>query len=58
MELCPKKETVNQKIVFLVSRGKSRTAATSKMEYFVIIVNYYHKVLHHGCCSSRRSASG
>ena len=48
------------------SRGGSRTAATSKMELFVIIVNgfqleavnYYHKELHLGCCSSPRSASG
>ena len=44
-------------------RGGSRTAATSKMELFVIIVNsfqlvnYYHKVLHLGRCSSPRSAS-
>ena len=36
-------------------RGGSRTAATSKMERFVIIVNgfqpfnYYHKALHLGC---------
>ena len=41
-----------------IYRGGSRTAATSKMELFVIIVNgYYHKVLHLGCCSSPRSAS-
>ena len=47
------------------SRGGSRTAATSKMERFVIIVNgwkleavnYYDKALHLGCCSSLRSAS-
>ena len=43
-------------------RGGSRTTATSKMERFVIIVrlpavNYYHKALHLGCCSSPRSAS-
>ena len=42
-------------------RGGSRTAATSKMERFVIIVNgavnYYHKALHLGCCSSPRSVS-
>ena len=44
-------------------RGGSRTAATSKVELFVIIVkrleavNYYHKELHLGCCSSPRSAS-
>ena len=41
----------------MMYRGGSRTAATSKMEHFVIIVNYYHKVLHLGCCSSPRSAS-
>ena len=35
----------------------SRTAATSKMECFVIAVNYYHKALHPGCCRSLRSAS-
>ena len=40
------------------TRHGSRTAATSKMERFVIIVNYYHKALHLGCCSSPRSASG
>ena len=34
-------------------RGRSRTAATSKMERFVII----HKALHRGCCSRPRSAS-
>ena len=47
------------------ARGGSRTAAISKMERFVIIVNgfqlpavnYYHKALHLGCCSSPRSAS-
>ena len=44
-------------------RGWSRTAATSKMKPFVIIVNgyklvnYYHKALRLGCCSSPRSAS-
>ena len=42
-------------------RGGSGAAATSKMERFVIIVNglavnYYHKALHLGCCSSPRSA--
>ena len=51
----------------VLNRGRCRTAATSKMErfviivngleHFVIIVNYYHKVLHLGCCSSPRSAS-
>ena len=44
-----------------VSRVGSRTAATSKMERFVIIVNgvnYYHKTLHLGCCISPRSDSG
>ena len=43
-------------------RGGSRTAATSKMECFVIIVkgavNYYHKALYLGRCSSPRSVSG
>ena len=45
-------------------RGGSRTAATSKMERFVIIVNslevvnYYHKGLHLGCYNSPRSVSG
>ena len=43
-------------------RGGSRTAATFKMEHFAIIVNeavnYYHVVLHLGCSSSPRSASG
>ena len=38
-------------------RGGSRAAATSKMECFVKAVNYYHKALHLGCCSSPRSAS-
>ena len=40
-------------------RDGSRTAATSKMELFVIIVNglYYHKELYLECCSSPRSAS-
>ena len=46
------------------ARDGSRAAATSKMERFVVIVNgfqpltvnYYHKALHLGCCSSSRSA--
>ena len=43
-------------------RSGPRTAATSKMELFVMIVNgsavnYYHKELQLGCCSSPRSAS-
>ena len=38
------------------TRGRSRTAATSKVELFVIIVNGWK--LHLGCCSSPRSASG
>ena len=46
---------------FMIFRGGSRAAATSKMERFVIIVNglanSYHKALHLGCCSSPRSAS-
>ena len=49
------------KNIKIVIRGGSRTAATSKMERFVIIVNGfqdYHKALHLGCCSSPRSASG
>ena len=47
-------------IVFIVvCRGGFKTAATSKMKHFVIIVNrYYHKELHLECCSSPRSASG
>ena len=40
-----------------IIKGGSRAAATSKMEPFVIIVNYYHKALHLGCCSSPRSVS-
>ena len=49
--------------VYLTTRGGSRAAATSKMESFMIIVkrlppvNYYHKALHLGCCSSPRSTS-
>ena len=35
------------------NRGGSRTATTSKVERFVIIVNSFHL----GCCSSLRSAS-
>ena len=31
-----------------IPRGGSRTAATSNIERFVIIVNYYHKALHLG----------
>ena len=40
-------------------RGGSRTAATSKMEHFVKIVDGFqlHKELHLACCSSPRSAS-
>ena len=41
----------------LIIRGGSRTAATSKMEGFVIIVNCYYKALHLVCCSNPRSAS-
>ena len=33
-------------------RGGSRAAATSKMERLEA-VNYYHKVLHLGCCSRK-----
>ena len=49
---------------FLVIRGGSRTATTSQMELFVIIVNgwnpltIFHKLRHLGWCSSPRSASG
>ena len=46
------------KIVIDTDRSGSRAAATSKMELFVTTVHYYHKVLHLGCCSSPRSASG
>ena len=37
-----------------VFRGDSRTAATSKVELFVMLeaINYYHKELHLGYCSS------
>ena len=40
-------------------RGGSRATATSKMERFGALeaVNYYHKLLHLGYCSSPRSAS-
>ena len=45
----------------VIFRDGSKTVATSKMERFVIIrlkaVNYYHKALHIGCCSSPRSTS-
>ena len=46
-----------------MTRGGSRAAAASKMDHFVIIVkassvNYYHKALYLGCCSSPRSDSG
>ena len=37
-----------------VTKGGCRTAATSKIP----AVNYYHKALHLGCCSSPRSAFG
>ena len=49
----------NLKRITMHPRGGSRTAATSKMERFMIMeaVNYYHKALHLGCCSSPRSAS-
>ena len=51
---------VNSERLAELLRGRSRTAATSKMERFVIIVtaiNYYHKALLLGWCSSPRSAS-
>ena len=49
----------------VIFRDGSRTAAASKMERFVIIVNgfqlqavnYYHEALHLRCCSSPRSVS-
>ena len=44
---------------FLKTRGGSRTAATTKRELFVIIVNGW-TLLHQphlGCCSSPRSTS-
>ena len=47
-------------VVILISftvRGGSRTAATSKMELFLIISINYHKELYFGCCSSSRYAS-
>ena len=51
---------VNEVLTFGQGRGGgSRIAATSKMEFFVIILcDYYHKQLHLGWCSSPRSASG
>ena len=51
-------ENLNNYVTNIGSRGGSRAAATSKMECFVIIVNYYHKAPHLGCCSIPRSASG
>ena len=40
-------------------RGGCRTAGTSKNGALCDkAVNYYHKELHLGCCSSPRSASG
>ena len=51
-------ETVATNHETIMSRGGSRAAATSKMECFRLeAVNYYHKALHLGCCSSPRSAS-
>ena len=44
------------KLKLTKTRGGSRTAATSKMERFVIIVNGF-RALHLGCCNSPRSAS-
>ena len=44
----PQKKKCKRKML----RGGSRTAATSKMKRFVIIVNGFHI----GCCSSPRSA--
>ena len=45
------------RIIIAYFRGGSKTAATSKMERFLIIVNYYHKALHLGYCSRPRSVS-
>ena len=50
----------------MVNTGESKTTATSKMEHFnyfwlellLEVVNYYHKELHFGCCSSPRSTCG
>ena len=57
-----KKNTYSVMFYVVIERkGGSRTATTSKMERFLLIVNgfnYYHKALHFGCCSSPRSASG
>ena len=46
-------------MALMLLRNGSRTAATSKMERFVIIVNgwklfinYYHKALHLGCAAA------
>ena len=51
----------HSKLYMINIRGGSRTAATSNMKRFVIIVNgfqpYYHKALHLGCCNSLRSIS-
>ena len=41
----------------MFTRGGYRAAATSKMERLVIIVNYCHKAVDLGPCSSPRSAS-
>ena len=47
----------NKESPWNIPRVGSRAAATSKMERFVINVNYYHKALYLGCYSSPRSAS-
>ena len=49
-------------IILEIARGRSRTAATSKVELFVTIFNGSKPLtiiteLHLGCCSSPRSAS-
>ena len=59
----PPSSCIHVFFMFINHRGASRTAATSKMERFVIIVNgfqpltNYYKALNLGCCSSPRSAS-
>ena len=52
LKLCSK-----MALMLLPETGGSRTAAASKMERFVIIFNRI-QLLHLGCCSSPRSASG
>ena len=52
-------KSMQVEVLLTKCRGGS-SAQSSKIERFVIIVtavNYYHKALHLGCCSSPRSAS-